>query len=305
MQIIWVSGPVGHIRTLNVSFKHLVFTVLGFTLVLIVCGALLQLIGFRIAIELNPDFLRKIGNLHSATEIDNLQHFYEGKLQTIQQQVQANNQLVNELQEQNKKLMFLAIPAAMQKEKIVEGASGGPFIPLEMKNQKSIFGSLDGSLSYIKKMNQQLTDQKTKMDQLIHWIEAKPIAIPMPGMPRLSSGFGKRVDPITNAWSEHEGLDFLSAIGTTIYAAGSGLVTFSGWDNSYGQSILINHGDGYVSRYAHASQLLVKEGARVDFHQPIALVGTTGRSTGPHLHVEIIKHGVAVNPAEYLIGLQR
>ena len=139
MQIIWVSGPVGHIRTLNVSFKHLVFTVLGFTLVLIVCGALLQLIGFRIAIELNPDFLRKIGNLHSATEIDNLQHFYEGKLQTIQQQVQANNQLVNELQEQNKKLMFLAIPAAMQKEKIVEGASGGPFIPLEMKNQKSIF----------------------------------------------------------------------------------------------------------------------------------------------------------------------
>ena len=305
MQIIWVSGPVGHIRTLNVSFKHLVFTVLGFTLVLIVCGALLQLIGFRIAIELNPDFLRKIGNLHSATEIDNLKHFYEGKLQTIQQQVQTNNQIVNELQEQNKKLMSLAIPAAMQKEKIVEGASGGPFIPSEMKNQKSIFGSLDGSLTYIKKMNQQLTDQKSKMDQLIHWMEAKPISIPMLGVPRLSSGFGKRMDPITNAWSEHEGLDFLGAIGTTIYAAGSGLVTFAGWDNAFGQSVLINHGDGYVSRYAHASQLLVKEGARVDYHQPIALVGTTGRSTGPHLHFEIIKNGAAVNPAEYLIGLQR
>ena len=305
MQIIWVSGPVGHIRTLNVSFKHLVFTVLGFTLALIVCGALLQLLGFRIAIELNPDFLRKIGNLHSATEIDNLKHFYEGKLQTIQQQVQTNNQIVNELQEQNKKLMSLAIPAAMQKEKIVEGASGGPFIPSEMKNQKSIFGSLDGSLTYIKKMNQQLTDQKSKMDQMIHWMEAKPISIPMLGVPRLSSGFGKRMDPITNAWSEHEGLDFLGAIGTTIYAAGSGLVTFAGWDNAFGQSVLINHGDGYVSRYAHASQLLVKEGARVDYHQPIALVGTTGRSTGPHLHFEIIKNGAAVNPAEYLIGLQR
>ena len=305
MQIIWVSGPVGHIRTLNVSFKHLVFTVLGFTLALIVCGALLQLLGFRIAIELNPDFLRKIGNLHSATEIDNLKHFYEGKLQTIQQQVQTNNQIVNELQEQNKKLMSLAIPAAMQKEKIVEGASGGPFIPSEMKNQKSIFGSLDGSLTYIKKMNQQLTDQKSKMDQLIHWMEAKPISIPMLGVPRLSSGFGKRMDPITNAWSEHEGLDFLGAIGMTIYAAGSGLVTFAGWDNAFGQSVLINHGDGYVSRYAHASQLLVKEGARVDYHQPIALVGTTGRSTGPHLHFEIIKNGAAVNPAEYLIGLQR
>jgi murein DD-endopeptidase MepM/ murein hydrolase activator NlpD len=305
MQIIWVSGPVGHIRTINISFKHLVISFVGLTIGLILCGALLQLIGFRIAVEMNPNFLRKVGNLHSATEMDNLKVFYERKLQAINEQVEHNNQLVAKLQEQNKTLLSYAIPPSMQKEKSLSNSTGGPFVPPKVGNNSSIFGSLDDSMAYVKNVNQQLDQQKEQMGQQIKWIEGKPLSMPMTGNPNLSSGFGRRLDPFTGTWSEHPGLDFPSSVGSPIFASGSGVVKFAGWDGAYGQSVLIDHGDGFVSRYAHASQILVKEGAHVNLHQTVALIGTTGRSTGPHLHFEIIKNGSPVNPEEYLIGLSR
>ena len=305
MQIIWVSGPVGQIRSINISYKHLVMGVVGLTIGLILCGALLQLIGFRIAIEMNPAFLRKIGNLHSATEIDNLKHFYEQKLQAIQGQVDVNNQLVAKLQEQNIKLISLAVPPAMQKEKSLSNSTGGPFIPPKMKTDKSILGSLDDSLLYVKSVNQRVEQQKEFIDQQIQWIENKPLSMPMTTGATLTSGFGRRLDPFTGTWSEHTGLDFTSPMGVPIYAAGSGVVKLAGWDGSYGQTVIIDHGDGYVSRYAHTSKIHVKEGEKVKLHQSIALVGTSGRSTGPHLHFEIIKNGIPVNPVEYLIGLSQ
>jgi murein DD-endopeptidase MepM/ murein hydrolase activator NlpD len=93
-------------------------------------------------------------------------------------------------------------------------------------------------------------------------------------------------------------------LGEKIYAAGRGTIKLAAWDGSYGLTVLIDHGDGYISRYAHASRVLVKEGDKVERHQPIALVGSSGRSTGPHLHFEIIKNGTPVNPVDYLIALR-
>jgi murein DD-endopeptidase MepM/ murein hydrolase activator NlpD len=305
MQIIWVSGPVGQIRSINISYKHLMIGFVSITLGLIICGALLQLIGFRIAVEMNPAFLRKMGNLHSATEIDNLKYFYEQKLKAIHGQVEINNQLVSKLQEQNKKLISMAIPPAMQKEKSFNNSSGGPFIPLKLKSDIGLLSSLDDSMSYLKNMNQRVEQQKDLHDQQIQWLENKPLSMPMTSGANLTSGFGRRLDPFTGTWSEHTGLDFTSAIGVPIYAAGSGVVKLAGWDGSYGQTVIIDHGDGYVSRYAHTSKILVKEGDLVKLHQNIALIGTTGRSTGPHLHFEIIKNGTPVNPVEYLTGLSQ
>jgi len=305
MQIIWVSGPVGQIRTINISFKHLVIAFASITLGLIICGALLQLVGFRIAVEMNPNFLRKMGNLHSATEIDNLKYFYEQKLQAIHGQVEVNNQLVSKFQEQNKKLLSMAIPAAMQKEKSFNNSSGGPFIPPKLKSDVGILSSLDDSMSYLKNVNQRVKQHQELLDQQIQWLENKPLSMPMTTGANLTSGFGRRLDPFTGTWSEHTGLDFTSPMGVPIYAAGGGVVKLAGWDGSYGQTVIIDHGDGYVSRYAHTSKILVKEGEKVKLHQNIALVGTTGRSTGPHLHFEIIKNGIPVNPVEYLIGLSQ
>ncbi len=208
-----------------------------------------------------------------------------------------------DLQDQNKKLVNLATPQVMQKEKSILTSSGGPFIPPGIKDETSVLGALGESLAYLKNINQQLALISVITDKQIDWIVGKPLSMPVPESPNLSSGYGRRIDPFTNTWSEHIGLDFPGSSGNTIYAAGSGVVKFAGWDNAYGQSVIIDHGDGYTSRYAHASQILITQGSKVNLKQPIALIGTTGRSTGPHLHFEIMKNGVAVNPADFLIGL--
>lgn len=116
----------------------------------------------------------------------------------------------------------------------------------------------------------------------------------------LSSGFGRRTDPISGRTAMHTGLDFAAPPGTPIFAVGAGVVTFSGRNGAYGNMIEITHGNGYTSRYAHAQRLVSKKGDLVQKGEKIATVGTTGRSTGPHLHLEIRRNGMAVNPARYI-----
>lgn len=115
-----------------------------------------------------------------------------------------------------------------------------------------------------------------------------------------SSSFGWRLDPFNGHKAFHEGLDFTAALGTSIYAAAGGIVSTSEQTPDYGKIIKINHGSGLETRYAHASLLLVKVGDRVEKGQKIAEVGSTGRSTGPHLHYEIRLNGNALDPRQYL-----
>jgi murein DD-endopeptidase MepM/ murein hydrolase activator NlpD len=115
-----------------------------------------------------------------------------------------------------------------------------------------------------------------------------------------SSNFGYRIDPFTGQNSMHEGIDFPAEIGTPIVAAASGKVTIAEWHPQYGKMLEIDHGNGLVSLYAHASQLLVKAGDLVMAGQRVAVVGNTGRSTGPHLHFEVRLNGRAQNPARFL-----
>jgi murein DD-endopeptidase MepM/ murein hydrolase activator NlpD len=119
----------------------------------------------------------------------------------------------------------------------------------------------------------------------------------------VSSGYGLRTDPFSGHTSVHEGVDIASRLGSPIRALGGGVVSFAS-DRSgregYGLTVEINHGDGYTTRYAHAGSLLVKVGDRVTKGQIVALVGTSGRSTGPHLHLEVMRDGRQVNPLSYL-----
>jgi murein DD-endopeptidase MepM/ murein hydrolase activator NlpD len=115
-----------------------------------------------------------------------------------------------------------------------------------------------------------------------------------------SSTFGYRIDPFTGQSSFHEGVDFVAATGTPVIAAASGKVVYAGWHPQYGKMLEIDHGNGLVSRYAHASQLAVGEGELVVRGQRVASVGSTGRSTGPHLHFEVRLNGIPQNPARFL-----
>jgi murein DD-endopeptidase MepM/ murein hydrolase activator NlpD len=116
----------------------------------------------------------------------------------------------------------------------------------------------------------------------------------------LSSHFGKRTDPFTGKPSIHHGVDFAGKEGANVVAVATGVVTFSGRRGGYGNLVEINHGNGYVTRYAHNKEHLVEAGERVEKGQVIARMGSTGRSTGPHVHFEVLRNNQLVNPGKYI-----
>ena len=127
------------------------------------------------------------------------------------------------------------------------------------------------------------------------------ITHPLPNLKRVSSDFGGRT--MGGRAENHSGLDMSAPSGTPIYATAPGIVTKSGWGTGYGQYVEINHGNGYLTRYAHASRLIARVGDSVQAGEQIANVGCTGRCTGPHLHYEVVKDGQRKNPSTYLAML--
>ncbi len=127
-----------------------------------------------------------------------------------------------------------------------------------------------------------------------------PVHQPIVNATRTSSTFGNRKDPFTGRMAFHSGLDYAAPAGTKVYSAGAGTVTFVGQKSGYGNVVEVTHSSGLVTRYGHLSGFIAKEGQKVQAGTPIAKVGSTGRSTGPHLHFEVRRTDNAVDPARYL-----
>jgi murein DD-endopeptidase MepM/ murein hydrolase activator NlpD len=179
---------------------------------------------------------------------------------------------------------------------------GGP--ELETSAQPVVLGEVLGSLDNLQK---QLGDRERQMQVLEDLLlasrlqkEVKPSGWPVDGG-YITSGFGNRTDPFTGLRGYHPGVDFAAREGSEVLAVASGIVTEADDERSgYGNLVEINHGNGYVTRYGHNSQLLVKVGDRIRKGQAIALMGSTGRSTGPHVHFEVLLNGNVVNPEQYI-----
>ena len=131
-------------------------------------------------------------------------------------------------------------------------------------------------------------------------IDGAPIHMPISGNFRQSSGFGNRTDPFSGGRAFHAGMDFAAPTGSTVLSAGKGVVTFVGTKSGYGNVVEVTHANGFVTRYGHLSGFLSEEGQAVNTGTPIAKVGSTGRSTGPHLHFEVRKADTAINPKAFL-----
>lgn len=116
---------------------------------------------------------------------------------------------------------------------------------------------------------------------------------------RTASGYGVRIDPIYRTPRFHSGMDFSAKIGTEIYATGNGVVTFAGWKQGYGNCLMIDHGYGFQTLYGHMSKFKARVGQKVTRGEVIGEVGNTGKSTGPHLHYEVIVRGKHDNPSKY------
>ena len=116
---------------------------------------------------------------------------------------------------------------------------------------------------------------------------------------RVASGYGMRIDPVYHVRKFHQGMDFTAPTGTEVFATGNAKVSFSGWKQGYGNTVILDHGFGYETVYAHLYKSLVRKGQKVRRSDIIALVGNTGKSTGPHLHYEVRLNGRPVDPRNY------
>jgi hypothetical protein len=154
---------------------------------------------------------------------------------------------------------------------------------------------LDTRIKHQREYIREIFDNLSQREQMI---ESLPTTVPAVG--RLSSGFGYRIHPIYGVGKLHTGVDIAAPTGTPIYAASGGVVAFAGRRNGYGNTIELDHGFGYHSLYGHSSKLLVKTGDTITRGQLIALVGSTGASTGSHLHFEVIVDSTKVDPLPFL-----
>ena len=178
------------------------------------------------------------------------------------------------------------------------GGQGGPFVPARsasLDQLKSIVGALDLEAD-------QRTDLFTLFEARLFESRMQSLMVPnsKPVDVSVGSGFGFRTDPFSGQAALHTGLDFPADVGTAVMAAAGGVVQLSEYHPQYGNVVELDHGKGLITRYAHNSKVMVKTGDIVKRSQVIAEVGSTGRSTGPHLHFEVRVDGVAQDPAKFL-----
>ncbi|MEX1994425.1 MAG: M23 family metallopeptidase [Steroidobacteraceae bacterium] len=179
--------------------------------------------------------------------------------------------------------------------------AGGPLLA-------PLFGGASGTGATFHQLDRGLYQVETSLDRVASMLARRdldqmafPSRAPIPGV-GISSGFGRRIDPFTRRPAHHAGIDYTASHGTTILASAGGRVRRAGPYGAYGKTVEIDHGEGLVTRYGHASRIFVRVGDLVLPGQPIATVGSTGRSTGSHLHFEILRDGTQVRPGLYLAG---
>lgn len=185
-------------------------------------------------------------------------------------------------------------------------AAGGPLVSLregaEVRTSAELLKDLHNGMGVLQQQSERHADVLTLIESQLFEKRLDALMVPssMPVSGPIGSGFGFRADPFTGRPALHTGLDFPADPGTRIVAAAGGVVLSAGPHPQYGLLVELDHGRGLVTRYAHCSKMLVKQGDLVKRGQAIAEVGNTGRSTGPHLHFEVLVDGVQQNPARFL-----
>ena len=304
MQLMWVSGPTGHVRTVSITARKILVGTCAVAFALVATGFLLYLIGFKIAIEVRPELARSLGGVTTEAEQQRMESVYRERLTKLQSMLDATAQDIRQLQALKNRFMDIATPATMrEKRSVMEDGKGGPLLPSSHSGHdrnQPLADSFDVAAAEFSQFHQVVGGLREDWNRQLSWLQTLPTGIPLSGDFRVTSGFGMRNDPFTGMLARHEGLDFTAASGTSIVATADGVVTRSGWEDTYGNIVEVTHAEGFMTRYAHISKRHVAEGQQVKRGQRIAEVGSTGRSTGPHLHYEVFRYGRVLNPVQVL-----
>lgn len=304
MQLMWVAGPTASVRTISITAKKVLMAVCVSAFVLVAFGVLLHFIGFRIAIEMSPSLARSMGGVTTEAEQQKVEAVYRERLDNLRQTMSTTVQEIRQLEVLKNRFMEVATPTNLRdKFSKKDDAKGGPWVAPRFQSPHSS----DLNQDFVAAMDE-FTQTQTAVKNLtqnwssqLSWLHALPTGIPMGKDFRVTSGFGIRNDPFTGQLAMHEGLDFVAEVGSPIVATAAGTVTRSGWDNSYGNVVEISHIEGFSTRYAHLSKRLVEVGQKVQRGDTIAQLGSTGRSTGPHMHYEVMRNDRVLNPAQMLL----
>ena len=297
MQVLITHGNVARTRVLQFSRWQLLVGAIGFfVLLMFLAGVLYHVVFLKAAREGWP-VVSQIVKLVTRDEFAQRDRFMRENLDAMARKLGEMQAKLVELEALGERVSGLAgvnitdlrAPAG-QGGALVEGR------PLGMQELEQMLAELDHDagrqVDVLTVLESRLTDQKARKLMV-------PSQQPLAQAP-VGSGFGWRIDPFTGHSALHTGLDFEGPTGTPILAAAGGVVVRQEMNPAYGNMVEIDHGNGLVTRYAHASRVFVKVGDLVKRGQQIAAVGTTGRSTGPHLHFEVLVQGVPQDPRKFL-----
>lgn len=238
------------------------------------------------------------------------------RLSIIESIVKHDNKIIEDYQMQidqiaaAKEIIETEKNEQVEAREILEGKRGQ--IKAKQQEQQKLIDALSKDINELKKQEAEMEAAERQIQAQINAALGKSdqksltytgsgkFILPLASYTRISSPFGYRIHPITGTRKLHSGIDYAAPAGTAIYAAEDGVVLTSGWINGYGYTITVNHGSGYVTLYAHCSSLIAKAGQKVVKGQTIARVGSTGNSTGNHLHFEVKVNGTAQDPAKFL-----
>lgn len=304
MNIIIVSEGFRRSVNLSLSHRHVIVIALAGLLFL---PALVGTVAYRI-----HDILNRHGNVadlvaiavqkqalrQQRQQIAVLQQHTSSHLNALAQRLGSLQAQVLRLNALGQRLTRMARIDAREFNFSQVPAMGGPANRMA-EGQPNILATLRGLATQVDRQTQRLTALESLLLDKQLQAAVTPSGWPTKGG-WVSSGFGWRSDPFSGKRSYHEGVDIAAVMGSPIKAMGDGVVTYAGKRIGYGALVEINHGNGYATRYAHILEALVKVGDRVKKGHPVALIGSSGRSTGPHLHFEVLKSRRQLDPRKYL-----
>lgn len=300
MNIILVSGRLAKARTVTLTRPQLAFALAGFVMAVVLLTTALNYFTLRHAAATNNPLVESLFEGVSQNEYDRAQA-------RMRETVNALAVRLGQMQAQLLRLDTvgerLARLSGIKTQDFFDQLPGRGGAVTHLPQQDLTVSQITVQLDELTRLLNHRSDQLDVIESLLMQDRLTKKMVPSVSPVQggwYSSNFGWRIDPFTGRNAMHEGVDFVALTGTAILAAAAGVVVFSDKHPEYGNMVEVDHGNNLVTRYAHASKRLVKVGEVVLRGQKIGEVGTTGRSTGPHLHFEVRKNGAAMNPARFM-----
>jgi murein DD-endopeptidase MepM/ murein hydrolase activator NlpD len=307
MQLIWVAGPADRVVTFSITTRTVLTALAAVSSFLVLLGFLFHLIGLRVAVEYVPELAHRMGGVTSQSEQQRVEAIYREKLELLNHHLSGVSERLHEIETIKDKVLgrlgiekLLPFSGTSVRESLA--GKGGPMNLLSTWgfSSRKLNHQIDQSLEKVIHYNKALAEMQERWQSDFGRLDLLPTVLPLSGDFMLSSTFGVRADPLTHLPSMHEGIDFVAPIGTPVLATATGIVVRAEYAGAYGNMVEVAHADGFVTRYAHLRTIQVKPQDVLQRHDAVGTLGNTGRSTGPHLHYEVIFKGRAMHPAKAL-----